>query len=143
MKEHCSEWSPNDHILQSPISTVCLSILRRFLGNISIHTFARLFTTDLIAKECARQTLRDVMLGPDTAEEAHANYIQKQESRLYSNDDLTRSRSELLFECRQAQKKQLIADCWSYDCSIIVKTITHTIGPSKHYPILIRSVCIQ
>ena len=23
MNKHCSKWSPNDHILQSPISTVC------------------------------------------------------------------------------------------------------------------------
>ena len=36
MNEHCSQWSSNDHILQSPISTA----------------FARLFTSDLIANDC-------------------------------------------------------------------------------------------
>ena len=79
----------------------------------------------------ARHTVRDVMIGPETEEETQANHIQKQESRLYLNDDLTRSRSQLLYECRQAKKKQLISDCWSYDGSIIVKTLTHKISTIK------------
>ena len=69
--------------------------------------------------------------------------FQKQESRLYLNDDLTRSRSQLLYECCQAKKKQLISDCWSYDGSIIVKTLTKKFPQSKPQPILIRSVCYQ
>ena len=75
----------------------------------------------------ARQSLRDVMIGPETEDEAKANHIEKQGSRLFLNDDLTRSRAQLLYECRQAKKKQLITDCWSYDGSIIVKTLTNKI----------------
>ena len=51
-----SQWSPNDHILQSPISTVCVQYCVAFLmfrcRNISMHAFARLFTSDLIANDC-------------------------------------------------------------------------------------------
>ena len=79
----------------------------------------------------ALQTLRDVMIGPETEEEAQANHIQKQESRLYLNDDLTRRRAQLLYECRQAKKKQLISDCWSYDGPIIVKTLTNKMSTIK------------
>ena len=60
-----------------------------------------------------------------------ADNIEQQESGLYLNDDLTRSRAQLLYECRQAKKKELIADCWSYDGSIIVKTITNKMLLSK------------
>ena len=73
----------------------------------------------------ARQTLRD-MIGPQTEDDTRANTIERQD-RLYLNDDLTRSRAQLLYESRQANKKQLIADCWSYDGSIIVKTLTKKI----------------
>ena len=56
MNEHCSQWSLNDHILQSPISTVCGQYCIAFLmfrcRNISMHDFARLFTSDLIANDC-------------------------------------------------------------------------------------------
>ena len=56
MNEHCSQWSPNDHILQSPISTVCSQYWVAFLmfrcRNISMHAFALLFTSDLIANDC-------------------------------------------------------------------------------------------
>ena len=56
MNEHCSQWSSNDHILQSPISTVCGQYCVAFLmfrcRNISMHAFARLFTSDLIANDC-------------------------------------------------------------------------------------------
>ena len=56
MNKHCSKWSPNDHILQSPISTVCGQYCVAFLmfrcRNISMHAFARLFTSDLIANDC-------------------------------------------------------------------------------------------
>ena len=53
MKEHCSQWSPNDHILQRPISAVCGQYCVAFLmfccRNMSMHAFARLSTSDLIA----------------------------------------------------------------------------------------------
>ena len=56
MNKHCSQWSPNDHILRSPISTVCGQYCVAFLmfrcRNISMHAFARLFTSDLIANDC-------------------------------------------------------------------------------------------
>ena len=56
MNEHCSQWSPNDHILQIPISTVCGQYCVAFLmfrsRNISMHAFARLFTSDLIVNDC-------------------------------------------------------------------------------------------
>ena len=56
MNKHCSQWSPNDHILQSHISTVCGQYCVAFLmfrcRNISMHAFARLFTSDLIANDC-------------------------------------------------------------------------------------------
>ena len=65
------------------------------------------------------------MIGPETEDEAKANHIEKQGSRLFLNDDLTRSRTQLLYECRQAKKKQLVTDCWSYDGYIIVKTRTN------------------
>ena len=77
----------------------------------------------------ARQTLRD-MIEPQTEDDTRANTIERQD-RLYLNDDITRSRAQLLYESRQAKKKQLIADCWSYDGSIIVKTLTNTISTIK------------
>ena len=47
---------PNDHVLQSPISTVCghngVVFLMFHYRNISMHAFARLFTSDLIANDC-------------------------------------------------------------------------------------------
>ena len=56
MNGHCSQWSPNDHILQSHISTVrgqcCIAFLMFRCRNISMHAFARLFTSDLIANDC-------------------------------------------------------------------------------------------
>ena len=56
INEHCSQWSPNDRLLQSPISTVCGQYCVAFLifrcRNISMHAFARLFTSDLIANAC-------------------------------------------------------------------------------------------
>ena len=55
MNEHCSQWSPNDRILQSPISTVCgqycVALLMFRCRNISMHAFARSFTSDLIAND--------------------------------------------------------------------------------------------
>ena len=79
----------------------------------------------------ARQTLGDVVNGPQTDEDTRANHIQQEGSRLFLNDDLTRCRAQLLYECRQAKKKQLITDCWSYDGSIIVKTLTNNISSIK------------
>ena len=32
MNKHCSQWSPNNHILQSPISTVCGQYCVAFLN---------------------------------------------------------------------------------------------------------------
>ena len=56
MNEHCSQWSPNDHVLQTPIFTVCGQYCVAFLMfrccNISMHAFARLFTSDLFANPC-------------------------------------------------------------------------------------------
>ena len=56
MNEHSSQWTPNDNILQSSISTVfgqyCLAFLMFRRRNISLHAFARLITTDLIANNC-------------------------------------------------------------------------------------------
>ena len=56
MNGHCSQWPPNDHILQSHISTVsvqcCIAFLMFRCRNISMHAFARLFTSDLIANDC-------------------------------------------------------------------------------------------
>ena len=56
MNEHCSEWSPNDRILQSPISTVCGQYCIAFLmfrcRKVSMHDFTSLFTTDLVANDC-------------------------------------------------------------------------------------------
>ena len=56
MNKHCSLWSPHDHILQSPISTVCGQYCVAFLmfrcRNISMHAFVRLFTSDLIVNDC-------------------------------------------------------------------------------------------
>ena len=55
MNEHCLQLSPNDHILQSPILTVCGKYCVAFLmfrgRNFSMHAFARLFTSDLIAND--------------------------------------------------------------------------------------------
>ena len=56
MNEHCSQWPSNDHNLQSPISTVCgqycVACLMFRCRNISMHAFAHLFTSDLIANDC-------------------------------------------------------------------------------------------
>ena len=56
MNAHCSQWSPNDRMLQSPISTVCGQYCVAFLmfrcRNIPMHAFARLFISDLIANDC-------------------------------------------------------------------------------------------
>ena len=56
MNEHCSQWSPNDHILQSPLFTFCGQYCAVFLmfrcRNISMYAFARVFTSDLIANYC-------------------------------------------------------------------------------------------
>ena len=56
MNEHCSEWSPNDRVLQSPISTVCRHYCIAFLmfrcRKVSMHDFTSLFTTDLVANDC-------------------------------------------------------------------------------------------
>ena len=56
MNEHCSQWSPNDHILQRPRSTVCGQYCVPFLmfrcRNISMYALARLFTSDLIWNDC-------------------------------------------------------------------------------------------
>ena len=56
MNEHCSEWSANTRTLQSPLSTVCGQYCVVFLtpccGNVSMHAFSRLFTTDLVANDC-------------------------------------------------------------------------------------------
>ena len=57
MNKHCSEWSSNDRIYQSPISTVCGQYCVAFLmfrcRNVSMHAFSRLFTTDLVANYCS------------------------------------------------------------------------------------------
>ena len=56
MNEHCSQWLPKDRMLQSPIYTVCGQYCVAFLMfrclNISMHAFAPLFTSDLIANDC-------------------------------------------------------------------------------------------
>ena len=56
MNKHCSEWSSNDRIYQSPIYTVCGQYCVAFLmfrcRNVSMHVFSRLFTTDLVANDC-------------------------------------------------------------------------------------------
>ena len=56
MNEHWSQWSPSDHILQRHISTVCgqycVSFLMFRCRNISMHAFARLLISDLIANYC-------------------------------------------------------------------------------------------
>ena len=56
MNKHCSDWSSNDRIYQSHISTICGQYCVAFLmfrcRNVSMHAFSRLFTTDLVANEC-------------------------------------------------------------------------------------------
>ena len=55
MNEHCLHCSPNDHILKSPVSTVygqyCVAFLMFRCRNISMHAFARLYTSNLIAND--------------------------------------------------------------------------------------------
>ena len=48
--------------------------------------------------------------------------------RLYINDDLTKYRQQLLYRCSQEKKANKIADCWSTDGTILVKTIKHKIA---------------
>ena len=57
MNEHCLQWLTNDHILHSPISTVCGQYCVAFLmfrcrNIISMHAFARVFTSYLIVNDC-------------------------------------------------------------------------------------------
>ena len=56
MNKHCSKWSSNDRIYQSPISTVsgqyCISFLMFLCRNFYMQAFSRLFTTDLVANDC-------------------------------------------------------------------------------------------
>ena len=56
MNEQCSAWSSNDRTLQSPLSTVCgqycVALLMFRWGDVSMHAFTRLYTTDLVANDC-------------------------------------------------------------------------------------------
>ena len=52
--------------------------------------------------------------------------------RLYINDDLTIRRQELLYRCRQMKKSKKIADCWSTDGTILIKTIDNKIYPVRN-----------
>ena len=56
MNKHCSEWSSNDRIYQSPLSTVCGQYCVAFLmfrcRNVSMHVCSRIFTTNLVAIDC-------------------------------------------------------------------------------------------
>ena len=56
MNEHCSEWTRNSKILQSPLSNVCgqyciAYVLFRCNG-FPTRTFINLFGTDLVANDC-------------------------------------------------------------------------------------------
>ena len=77
-----------------------------------------------------RATLAD-FIGPRTEAETRAEQQRTGENaaRLFLNDDLTRKRQQLLYECRQAKKKTLINDCWSYDGTILIKTLTNKVMP--------------
>ena len=56
MNKHCADWSPNNHILQSPISTVfgqyCVDFLLFRCRTDSMHAFTHFFTKDLVANDC-------------------------------------------------------------------------------------------
>ena len=56
MNEHCSEWTHNSKILQSPLSNVCgqygvAYVLLRCNG-FPMRTFINIFGTDLVANDC-------------------------------------------------------------------------------------------
>ena len=40
---------------------------------------------------------------------------------LFVNEDLTKTRSELLYELRKHKKNGLISDCWSFNGNILYK----------------------
>ena len=61
---------------------------------------------------------------------------------LFMNDDLTKTRAQLLYRCRVQKKDTKIADCWSSDGTILVKTLDHKITAVKSEADL-ASVCMQ
>ena len=64
--------------------------------------------------------------------------------RLYVNDDLTKSRQQLLYRCRQENKSNKIADCWSTDGTILIKTLDHKIAAVRNATELERMcVCVN
>ena len=94
-----------------------------------------------------RQTLGD-MLPPGAAADPQLPgrvAVPLQPDRrhhLFMNDDLTKTRAQLLYRCRVQKKDTKIADCWSSDGTILVKTLDHKITAVKSEADL-ASVCMQ
>lgn len=58
-------------------------------------------------------------------------------SSIFLNEDLTQCKATLLYKARQLKKKNIIADCWSYDGRILIKNshgIIKTIKEEKDLP---------
>ena len=53
--------------------------------------------------------------------EVTVNKVKIQTKNIYFNEDLTRTRSELLFKARTGKKSNQISDCWSFDGVIRIK----------------------
>ena len=48
---------------------------------------------------------------------------------IFVNEDLTRQRAQLFYNARQLKKTGKIADCWTYDGKILLKTVRGLIKP--------------
>ena len=60
---------------------------------------------------------------PPTAVPDHitVNHVKVKTAEIYFNEDLTRYRSEILFNARKSKKEKRISDCWSFDGVIRIK----------------------
>ena len=47
--------------------------------------------------------------------------------QIYVKEDLTQRRAALARQTRQMKKNHKINDCWTYNCKIVVKTLTNII----------------
>ena len=48
-------------------------------------------------------------------------------TKIFINEDLTRNRQTLLYQCRIAKREKKIQDAWSFDGSILIKSNAGTI----------------
>ena len=114
---------------QSPTST--RPILVKFA---TYRTREKVFRVRSTLRPGHRDPRRPWTSQPDQAIQStvRLNNVDVDTSRLYINEDLTKTRDNLMYQARKAKKDKRIIDCWSFDGLVRIKDNNNAVFKIKN-----------